>query len=501
MGHWGQGKMGTHQQKKLDDDALHEFRDRFALPLSDDDVAQLRFYKPGRRRAGDEVPARAPRGARRLPAGAHRRRRRALAVPPLTPSRARSRARATASSRRRWSSCSCSRSSCATPSVGKRIVPIVADEARTFGMQSLFRQVGIYSSVGPALRARGPRRAALLQGGEGRPDPRGGHHRGRRAVAPGSRRRRATARTACRCCRSTSSTRCSASSASATSSGPRPTRARAASCSAPPPAARRSPGEGLQHQDGSSHLVASTIPNCRAYDPCFGYELAADRAGRRAADAGSAGGRLLLRHRDERELRAPGDAGRRGGGDPARDVSPAAARRRGRCSSSAAARSCARSLAAADMLEREHGIAANVWSVTSWTELRWDGMECERARRLGAIIPADAGIQSGARGDDASSERVRGSSAASRHNRPDRRRERLRARGCRPRASLCARRPRLHRARHRRLRSQRHARRAARVLRSGSGGDRAGGARGARARSRSRETGRAGALAPETHPR
>src|SRR5688572_27305586 len=47
MGHWGQGKMGTHQQKKLDDDALREFRDRFALPLSDDDVAQLRFYHPG----------------------------------------------------------------------------------------------------------------------------------------------------------------------------------------------------------------------------------------------------------------------------------------------------------------------------------------------------------------------------------------------------------------------------------------------------------------------
>src|SRR5687767_10533441 len=47
MGNWGQGKMGTHQQKKLDDDALREFRDRFALPLSDDDVAELRFFKPG----------------------------------------------------------------------------------------------------------------------------------------------------------------------------------------------------------------------------------------------------------------------------------------------------------------------------------------------------------------------------------------------------------------------------------------------------------------------
>src|SRR5207237_595833 len=47
MGTGGQGKMGTHQQKKLDDDALREFRDRFSLPLSDEDVAQVRFYQPG----------------------------------------------------------------------------------------------------------------------------------------------------------------------------------------------------------------------------------------------------------------------------------------------------------------------------------------------------------------------------------------------------------------------------------------------------------------------
>ena len=45
MGHWGQGKMSTHQQKKLDDEALLAFRDRFALPLSDDDVRSLRFYQ------------------------------------------------------------------------------------------------------------------------------------------------------------------------------------------------------------------------------------------------------------------------------------------------------------------------------------------------------------------------------------------------------------------------------------------------------------------------
>ena len=76
--------------------------------------------------------------------------------------------------------------------LGKRIVPIVADEARTFGMQTLFRQFGIYSRARPALRAGGPRRAALLPGSEGRADPRGGHHRGGRALLVARRGDRAT---------------------------------------------------------------------------------------------------------------------------------------------------------------------------------------------------------------------------------------------------------------------------------------------------------------------
>jgi pyruvate dehydrogenase E1 component len=164
-------------------------------------------------------------------------------------------------------------------------------------------------------------------------------------------------------------------------------------------------GEGLQHQDGTSHLAASTIPTCRAYDPCFGYELAVitQDGMRRMLDAqedifyyvtmmnenyvhpgmptgaeeGILRGMYLLQPRDGAQVQLLGS------GTILRE-----------------------SLAAADVLERDHGVAANVWSVTSWTELRWDGMECERARRLGAIIPADTGIQSGARRDDASSERV-----------------------------------------------------------------------------------------------
>src|SRR5690349_15598400 len=139
MGLWGQGKMGTHQQKKLDDEALREFRDRFAVPLSDEDVAQLRFLHPGeesaemkylkaRREAlGGFVPARATRAA-------------ALAVPAL---QAAPRNQSTT-----MAFVQLLAQLMKDPGIGKRVVPIVADEARTFGMQTLFRQFGIYSSLG-----------------------------------------------------------------------------------------------------------------------------------------------------------------------------------------------------------------------------------------------------------------------------------------------------------------------------------------------------------------
>ena len=68
------------------------------------------------------------------------------------------------------------------PEIGKLIVPIIPDEARTFGMEALFRQVGIYSSVGQLYRAGGYGHAALLQGSQGRADSGGGHHRSGRSV-------------------------------------------------------------------------------------------------------------------------------------------------------------------------------------------------------------------------------------------------------------------------------------------------------------------------------
>jgi pyruvate dehydrogenase E1 component len=142
-------------------------------------------------------------------------------------------------------------------------------------------------------------------------------------------------------------------------------------------------GEGLQHQDGSSHLVASTIPNCRAYDPCFGYELAAivEDGSRRmlegqedvffylttynenydhpgmppdASQEAILKGMYLFRKAEKPQLQLMGS------GPILREV-----------------------IAAAELLKNVWKIEANVWSVTSFTELRRDGMQAERTNRLG----------------------------------------------------------------------------------------------------------------------
>jgi pyruvate dehydrogenase E1 component len=373
MGHWGQGKMGTHQQKKLDDEALREFRDRFAVPISDEDVAQLRFYHPGpdspeirylqaRRKAlGGYLPSRSPRAESlamvKLQAPASRNQSTTMVFVQLLSQLLKD------------------------PRLGPRVVPIVADEARTFGMQTLFRQVGIYSAVGQLyepedhdelLYYREAKEGQILEEG---------------ITEAGA-----------------VSSWISAATAYSTHGTPMlpfyiyysmfgfqrigdlvwaAADSRARGFLVGGTAGRTTlAGEGLQHQDGSSHLVAATIPNCRAYDPCFGYELAAivhDGARRmleaqedvfyyltvmnenyvhppmpEGAEAGILKGMYLLQKKPGAKLQLLGS------GTILREA-----------------------LAAAELLEKDWNVAANVWSVTSFTELRRDGMRAERARRMG----------------------------------------------------------------------------------------------------------------------
>ncbi len=147
MGSAGQGKMTTHSQKKLDGAALIEFRNRFNLPLSDEQATQLVFFKP----AEDSVEMNYLRRQREKLGGSLPRRDTAcqpLPVPPLGSYAAFAVAAAGKEMSTTMAFVRLLGNLLKDPQLGPRIVPIVADEARTFGMANLFKQVGIYSSLG-----------------------------------------------------------------------------------------------------------------------------------------------------------------------------------------------------------------------------------------------------------------------------------------------------------------------------------------------------------------
>ncbi len=244
MGTAGQGRMTTHQQKKLDAEALREFRDRFALPLSDTQVENVEFHKP---------PADSPEmkylHARRAKLGGYLpARTSACEALPTPAAEAFARFALEADGKEMSTTMAFVRMLGALvkdATVGARIVPIIADEARTFGMADLFRLIGIYSPLGQLYEPEDSAQISYYKeaknGQTGRSSRKGST---RPARSPrGWRRAPAIRPTACRCCPFTSSIRCSASSASVTCCGPRRTRAPAASCSALPRAARRCPAK------------------------------------------------------------------------------------------------------------------------------------------------------------------------------------------------------------------------------------------------------------------
>ncbi|MGL6205125.1 MAG: transketolase-like TK C-terminal-containing protein, partial [Giesbergeria sp.] len=272
MGTAGQGKMTTHSQKKLDDSDLIEFRNRFNLPFTDAQATGLAFYKPQE----DSAEMQYLRRHRQALGGYLPRRDTvcdALPVPPLA-----SYAQfALAADGKEMSTTMAFVRMLGTllkdATLGPRIVPIVADEARTFGMANLFKQVGIYSSVGQryapedigsVLSYREALDGQILEEGISEAG----------AIA---------------------SWTAAATSYSVHGLAMLPfyiyysmfgfQRVGDAIWAAADQRARgfllgatsgrtTLGGEGLQHQDGSSHLVAATIPNCKAYDPAFAGEMA-----------------------------------------------------------------------------------------------------------------------------------------------------------------------------------------------------------------------------------
>ncbi len=382
MGHWGQGKMGSHQQKKLDDEALLAFRDRFALPLADADVKALRLYRPDeaspelrylhaqRQRLGGYVPQRrtdAPRlegtpaadTARLVERAAGREQSTTMVfVQQLT-------------------------QLLRDPRIGRHVVPIVADEARTFGMQSLFREVAIYAAQGQLyepedkdelLYYKESRSGQILEEGISE------------AGALSSWIAAATSYSThgvpmlpfyifYSCFgfqRVGDLIFCAADS-----------RARGFLVGATAGRTTLS-GEGLQHQDGTSLLAAATVPNCRAWDPAFGYELATIVA--------HGVQRLLDEQRDEffyvtvMNENAVQPAMPPGVG--AADIVSGLYRLPDHAPDAPQVRLVGSGMilgeviAAAGRLQREFGIAAEVWSATSFPELARDARDVQRHNRL-----------------------------------------------------------------------------------------------------------------------
>jgi len=387
MGRAGQGRMTGHQAKKLDDDALLEFRDRFALPLSNAQALALEFVKPE-----DDAPAmRYLRERRERLGGALPARRTDCAKVPVAPATQWARFALDAAGKEMSTTMAFVRMLGALlkdEALGARIVPIVADEARTFGMANLFKQVGIYSSVGQRYEPEDIGSMMVYR-----------EEQSGQILEEGISEAGAI-----------SSWTAAATSYSVHGLAMLPfyiyysmfgfqrvgdliwaaadQRSRGFLIGA---TAGRTTlgGEGLQHQDGSSHLVAATIPNCRAYDPAFACELAV---------IVERGMRELLE--EQRDVFYYVTVGNENYAQASLPCGAADAVMRGMyCFSTSKAEGprvqllgsgalLNEALAAADMLAAECAVAADVWSVTSWSELARDGAVSERDARLGLAAAA-----------------------------------------------------------------------------------------------------------------
>ena len=385
LGKQGQAQNPTHQLKKLDIETIREFRDRFNVPIPDDQLEALPFYKP---KEDDPVMVYLHERRRALGGYLPQRRRKADAPPTVPPLESLDQAlKATPEGREISTTMAFVRILTALlrdKSLGKHIVPIVPDEARTFGMEGMFRQLGIYSSEGQkytpvdkdqVMYYREDAAGQILEEGI---NEAGGfsswlaaatsYSNSNQVMVPffifysmfGMQRVGDLAWAA------------------------GDLRARGFLLGA---TAGRTTlnGEGLQHEDGHSHVFSSVIPNCVSYDPTFGYELAViihdglrrmvgeqedvfyyitvmnenyphpglDEVAKQnsAAHEGILKGMYLFKSGAKKKLRTQ----LLGSGTILREV-----------------------IAASELLEQDWNVGADVWSCPSFTELCRDGMAVER---------------------------------------------------------------------------------------------------------------------------
>ncbi len=380
MGKSGEARNTAHQTKKLDDEAIREMRDRFGIPIPDDQLASIPFFKPAddapemvylhkrRELLGGYLPQRRPQAAEVLP------------VPAL--SAFQNVLDPTAEGREISSTQAYVRiisTLLRDPNLSQRIVPILVDESRTFGMEGLFRQIGIFNQQGQlyepvdkdqVMYYREDKAGQILQ--EGINEAGGmsswiaaatsystnnrimipfytyysmfGLQRvGDLAWAAGDMRARGFLM---------------AGTAGRTTLN----------------------GEGLQHEDGHSHIIAATIPCCLPYDPTFAHEVAViiqDGLRRMVAEQEDVFYYITIMNENYAQpgLKPGTEAGILKG---MYQHSAGEAKAKHRVQLIGCGTILRESIAAAELLQADWGIAADVWSAPSLTLMARDGQDVER---------------------------------------------------------------------------------------------------------------------------
>ena len=383
LGEAGEGKNVTHQQKKLNEEELREFRSRFGIPLNDEDCAEVPFYRP----AEDSIEIQYLR-ARREALGGYMPKRSVRSKPIVADHDELFKEFLEGSEGREVSTTMAFvgmlRKMLKDPEIGKLVVPIVPDEARTFGMESLFRSVGIYSSVGQKYEPVDVNTLLYYkEAKDGQILEEGITEAGSMAsfIAAGSAYATHGINTIpffiyysmfgfqriADFIWASADMRTRGFLLGGTSG--RTTLA----------------GEGLQHQDGNSHVLALSVPNLRAYDPAFAYEMAVilqDGIRRMYKDGESIFYYITVMNEPYAMPAMPGDVkeGILKGMYRYRASENKKSKLRAQLFGSGAI--LREALQAQDILETKFGVAADVWSVTSYKALYTDGNEVERLNRL-----------------------------------------------------------------------------------------------------------------------
>jgi pyruvate dehydrogenase E1 component len=378
MGESGEGQMIAHQAKKMTLEALRAFRARFDIPVPEDQIAEIPFIT---------LPANGPEMTylqeRRAALGGYLPQRRrqsvALEAPPLEAFSAQ-----LASTEEREISTTMAfvrilSTIIRDKAIGKFVVPIVPDESRTFGMEGMFRQLGIFSQVGQLYKPqdadqlmfyREDKSGQMLQEGINEPGAMSSwiaaatsYSTNNQPMIPfyifysmfGPQRVGDLAWAA-------GDMRCRGFLLGAT-------------------AGRTTlNGEGLQHEDGHSHILASTIPNCVSYDPTFSYEVAViiqDGLRRMVKEQEDVFYYVTLMNENYPHPAMP--AGAEDGIRKGMYLSKGGGKAEGpRVQLMGCGTILREVIAGADLLKQDFGVRADVWSVTSFNELRRDGLEAER---------------------------------------------------------------------------------------------------------------------------